>query len=480
MRLAFPTAGPLRSALAVGLVLTFLAGAAPAQNPPTTHPGGVNNNGGGGGDGAETGTGDTADDAVEGVTTFLENLKIEVVWRNNSNLDLLIVLAAAVVGLLVGRVLGWGLQRLGQPLKRRGRRSEALWLTAAAGPATLALFAAALSGSMARLTLSDALRSFTADTLTMLFAVAVVWYLYNLVELLDIALRRIVGRRKTGLEGLLVPIIRKTFRALLVFVAVLFILDAVYQLDVGAWLAGLGIAGLAVSLAAQDSLKNVFGSITIFLDRPFLKDSFIHYGGRYGWVEDMGFRSTRMRTLDGHLLIIPNASIVNQDIENVGVRPYIRRVIDITITYDTPPEKVRRAREIVEEIFQLDGIREAIHNDQDPADWPPRVYFSGFNAASLNILAYYWHRPGDWWPYLDHATRFNQELLERFNAEGIDFAFPTQTLHLAGDENRPLNVGVHASHSAAPVQIAGNNAAQPPGGPASPAEGAQANDPYST
>lgn len=451
-------------------VCLLLAGPAAGQLPPAGPGGGneadQNETKGDGGGTADVG------DAADKVTNLVDELKLEWLIEKNSTIDLLVVLAAAIGGLILGRLLGWILQKLGEPLKRRNRRSEALWFTAAAGPLTLALLTVGLSVSIARLTVSETFRGFVGDTMTMLFVIAVVWYLYNLVELLDIALRRLVGRRKTGLEGLLVPIIRKTCRAVLVFVAILFILDAIYQLDVGAWLAGLGIAGLAISLAAQDSLKNVFGSVTIFLDRPFLKDSFIYYAGRYGWVEDMGFRSTRMRTLDGHLLIIPNANIVNQDIENVGVRPYIRRVIDITITYDTPADKVRRAQEIVREIFQLEGIREPIHNPDNPDDFPPRVFFSGFNSASLNILVYYWHRPGDWWAYLDHATRFNQQLFERYNDEGIDFAFPTQTLHLAGDENRPLNVGVHASPTGDPITVGGNDAAKPPGGGKDPqAEG---------
>lgn len=453
--------------LLASLLLWALAGRC-ALGQPHLKPGrggGQGDDQAGNGEGGAAGSGDSAVDSTVGAARRTwEQIQLEAIWERNETLDLLVVLAAAIGGLVLGRIIGWALQRLADPLKRRNRRGEALWLTAAAGPITLALFTVGLSVTTARLTLGAYLRGFIADTLTMLFAVAVVWYLYNLVELLDIALRRVVGRRKTGLEGLLVPIIRKTCRILLVFLAVLFILDAVYELDVGAWLAGLGIAGLAVSLAAQDSLKNIFGSLTIFLDRPFVKDSFIRYAGQFGTIEEMGFRSTRMRTLDGHLLIIPNANIVNQDIENVGVRPFIRRVIDITIPYDTPAEKVQRAREIVREICALDGVREPIHDPDDPEQFPPRIYFSGFNAASLNIQVYYWHRPGDWWQYLDHATRFNQALFERFNAEEIDFAFPTQTLHLAGDENRPLNVGVHGSPTGEPIAVGGNDAARGAGG----------------
>ena len=155
----------------------------------------------------------------------------------------------------------------------------------------------------------------------------------------------------------------------------------------------------------------------------------------------------------------------SEDVENIGQRPYIRRVFNITITYDTPPEKVTRAEEILREILTVPEAPKpatadstsALANtaatdgdaDQQPhpneainqLDFTPRVYFNEFNADSLNILVIYWYHPPEYWDYLAHARWINVQIMERFNAEGIDFAFPTQTLHLAGDDKRPLTVG---------------------------------------
>ena len=118
--------------------------------------------------------------------------------------------------------------------------------------------------------------------------------------------------------------------------------------------------------------------------------------------------------------------MANEAVENIGRRPYIRRVLNVTVTYDTPPEKVARGVEILREM--LDARQGHFH-----PDFPPRVYFSDFNDASLNLAVYYWFTPPDWWEYLQFTHEFNLELLRRFNEEGIEFAFPTQTLYMKQD-----------------------------------------------
>ena len=155
--------------------------------------------------------------------------------------------------------------------------------------------------------------------------------------------------------------------------------------------------------------------------------------GHDGPVEEVGLRSTKIRTLEGHLVTVPNGQLANRTIQNIGQRPHIRRIANLTITYDTLPEKIERAIEIVKEL--LDN-HEGMHED-----FPPRVFFNELNADSLNIMAIYWYHPPNYWDYMAFTERFNQEVFRRFNEEGIDFAFPTQTLYLAGDPSRPLNVG---------------------------------------
>ncbi|MGD8764321.1 MAG: mechanosensitive ion channel [Desulfobacteraceae bacterium] len=155
--------------------------------------------------------------------------------------------------------------------------------------------------------------------------------------------------------------------------------------------------------------------------------------GHDGPVEEVGLRSTKIRTLEGHLVTVPNGELANKTIQNIGKRPYIRRIVNLTITYDTPSERIDHALELVKDI--LDN-HEGMHED-----FPPRVYFNDFNSASLNIMVIYWYHPPNYCDFMAFTERFNREVFRRFSEEGIDFAFPTQTLYLAGDPTRPLTVG---------------------------------------
>ncbi len=388
----------------------------------------------------------SGDDTAETATSLIERVELSALWTQNTWTDWLVLLGAILGGLVAGRVVSFALSKVGNRLIERGATGRGHVLADLAGPASLTLLTVGLWAGLMRLTMGEAMHSFCLKAVTTLFTVAVFWYLYNLISVIEVWLERLTSRTDSTLDDQLVPLLRKAMRIFLVIIAVLFILDTIFEADIGAWLAGLGIAGLAVSLAAQDSLKNVFGSVTIFLDRPFLVGDFISYNDQLGTVEEIGFRSTRVRLLDGHLMTVPNSNIVNDPVTNIGVRPYIRRVMNITITYDTPAEKIKDAVNIVNDILKTEGVKENVwaqdvHDPHDPKHLPPRVYFSDFNAASLNIVVYYWHRPPDWWAYLEHAQRFNQMLFEKFGEAGIDFAFPTQTLHLAGDAKRdPIQV----------------------------------------
>lgn len=377
--------------------------------------------------------------------TYFERLDLAGLLEANTYVEWLTLLGAILVGLVIGRILGYILRKSGQRTYDRGWHVLGHVLMDLAGPAALGLLTMGLMFGLGRLHLTEDMRVFTLQIIKLLYYIAFFWYAYNLVSVIELFLTRLAARTKSDLDDQLVPLVRKSLRVFLVVVAALFIAQNVLGANIASWLAGLGIAGLAVSLAAQDSLKNLFGSITIFLDQPFLVGDFIKYGEDVGTVEEIGFRSTKIRTLDGHVVTIPNSLIVNDPVTNIGRRPHIRRVLNVTVTYDTPPAKIDEGIQILREIFQLDGIRQAIHDPEEPDNpdkFPPRVYFNDFNAASLNIVVYYWHRPGVWWDYLEHAHRFDMELLQRFNDAGIDFAFPTQTLYLAGDEKRQLTVNV--------------------------------------
>jgi MscS family membrane protein len=289
----------------------------------------------------------------------------------------------------------------------------------------------------------------------------------------------IVASPKIDPEGIQASYLRALFGLIGFIAAAAIFITGLYRMGVSLipLLTGLGVGGLAFALAARPTLENIIGSFMIFVDKPYRVGQRVSVLGQNGTVEAIGLRSTKIRLLSGHLTSIPNEKMAAVEVENIGRRPHIRRVFNITITYDTPPEKITRAIEILRKILSVPETpdEETIHFTTDkkkanashstaapPAlaamvedierdfhpnwainqpNFEPQVSFNEFNADSLNIKVFYWFHPPDYWKYLDHATWINTQIMERFNAEGIDFAFPTQTLHLASDEKRPLNVG---------------------------------------
>lgn len=294
----------------------------------------------------------------------------------------------------------------------------------------LVVFAVGFRFGILFLIVGPRLQSILADISGILNAAAVGYVLYCLVDVVDYYLKNMALRTGSKVDDVLAPLVGKSIRITILVLVVLNVAVVISGKDFVTILASLGVGGLAVALAGQDTIKNFFGSLVIFGDKPFEIGDRIVVDGHDGPVESVGFRSTRIRTLEGHLVTVPNASMVDKTVQNIGKRPFIRRLANITITYDTSSGKVDRAVEILKEIL-------ADHEGMNP-ELPPRVYFNEFNDCSLNILMIYWYHPPDYWKYMEFTDRVNREILRRFNEEGIEFAFPTQTVYLANDERRQL------------------------------------------
>jgi MscS family membrane protein len=316
-----------------------------------------------------------------------------------------------------------------------------LVLKAAMWPIGLLLISVAVYATKEILDLSKTITQISDTAIGVLSTLAIVVFVYRLIELLVYELDRFAQREDNMLDSTFVQMIRLITRVVVIVIGAIYLLRALSGKPLSALLAGLGIGGLALALAAQDTLKNFFGSIMIMLDKPFRVGQRVLVENYDGVVEDIGFRSTRVRTLTGHLVTVPNEKMATNAIENVGRRPSIRRLTNITITYDTPPDKVERALEITREI--LDN-----HEGMNP-DFLPRVYFNEFNDTSLNIMMIYWYFPADYWAYMAFTEKVNLKIMRAFEKEGIEFAFPTSTTYLAHDERRPLHINI-ASDKALP------------------------------
>ena len=334
----------------------------------------------------------------------------------------IIVLLGWVVGaMLLGKLVQIVLANVGRQKRLEGKPIVQVTLKSLGRPMPFLFFAVGLKLGLPQLFDAES-TAMVNDSLSVLFTVAVTFFIYSLVDVLDHAITHFTAKTNTKMDDMMAPMVRKSLRVVIVTLALVQVAQILSDKPITSILAGLGFGGLAVAFAAQETIKNFFGSLVIFADKPFELGERVVVGGHDGAIEEVGFRSTRIRTLDGHLVTVPNGELANQMIQNIGKRPYIKRVMNVTITYDTPPEKVQQAVDILKEL--LDN-----HEGMDP-EFPPRVFFNDFNACSLNILAIYWYHPPAYWEFLAHAEKLNMQLLSRYNEAGIEFAFPTQTLYV--------------------------------------------------
>lgn len=356
-----------------------------------------------------------------------EIIKGNAIWR------FAFILLVVVITMAAGRIVQYFIVSYAQQREeKRGINVVSLFLQGVSKPASVAILAVGLFICRGLLVFGDegissSIGIYWIKVAQAVGAIALAYALYRLVDVIEYYLEIWTGKTKTKLDDMLVPVIRKSLRITIAIIAVLWIADGILEAEIRTILLSAGVGGVAIALAAKDTIANFFGSITIFADRPFQIDELVKIEEHFGPVEDVGFRSTRVRTLDGHLVTIPNSVIANSMVENVGRRPFIRRTSDITITYGSGEKGARRAVEIIKEI-----LAEVPEVNSD-AEKPPRVYFSKFNDWSLNIYMSYWVKPADYWVYQQVNERVNLEIMKRFEAEGIEFAFPSQTLYLKKD-----------------------------------------------
>jgi MscS family membrane protein len=263
--------------------------------------------------------------------------------------------------------------------------------------------------------------SFSASLVALLGAIIVVFGAGDRIAAIVIASPHV------NPQGLNAQLIRIACKLTCIVAAVIIFLEGGHYLGipVTTLVASAGIGGLAVALAAQDSLKTLFGTIMLLGDKPFRVGERIIFGKYDGVVEDIGLRSTRIRLLTGHQAHIPNDELARTDIENVGRRPHIRRTATIEMPADTAVAKVKCALEI---------IRATVDNHEGMEDdFPPRVFLRDMNESSIGIVMIYWYHPANYWDYLAFSEKVNLDIMEKLEAEGIRFAAPALTVHTASD-----------------------------------------------
>jgi MscS family membrane protein len=243
---------------------------------------------------------------------------------------------------------------------------------------------------------------------------------YRLVDLVGFYLERVSDKTENTLDDQLVPLIRKALRTFVVIIGALFILDNL-DFNVTAFLAGLSIGGLAFALAAQDTIKNFFGSLMIFIDKPFQIGDWVTSGEIDGTVEEVGFRSTRIRTFRNSVTYVPNGKLADAVVDNHGLRQYRRFSTKLALTYDTPPQLV--------ELF-VEGLRRIVVQHPHTRKDYYEVHMNELGAHSLDVLFYVFFTVPTWSEELKARHEILLQIMKLAETLGIRFAFPTQTLHM--------------------------------------------------
>lgn len=337
------------------------------------------------------------------------------------------------VGLAIAIVLAWsfswlvvhGLLRIVRPLiARTATTFDDHLLDITIGPLRLLVAIGIFAVGMLSLSLTVPAQQFFLTVEKILLFGAVVWLLSRLIDVFSAwTSSRLLESGQIAIHTML-PLGRRIAKAVLGVLAVLALLQS-FGFNVTTLLAGLGVGGLAVALAAQRTFENLFGGIAVIADQPVRVGDFCRFGDKLGVVEDIGLRSTRLRTLDRTVVSVPNAEFAQIQLENFAKRDQIWYHPRIGVRYETTPDQLR---------YILVEIRKMLyaHPRVDPD--PARIRFAGFGAYSLDLDIFAYVQATDYGEYLEIAEDLNLRIMDIVERAGTGFAFPSQTLYVGKDD----------------------------------------------
>ncbi|TLS37072.1 mechanosensitive ion channel family protein [Pseudalkalibacillus caeni] len=251
--------------------------------------------------------------------------------------------------------------------------------------------------------------------------IIITWGLYNLSSSSSLLFTKVNERFNIKIDQILIPFFSKALRFIIIAISFSIIAQE-FDYDVNGFVAGLGLGGLAFALAAKDALANLFGGIVIITEKPFSIGEWIMTPSVEGTVEDINFRSTRVRTFDQAVVTVPNATLANESITNWSKMGKRRITFNLGLTYDTPKEKIER---VTRKIDYLLRNHEAIHKDTIFAT------FDKYNDSSLDIFLYFFTKTTVWAEFLKVKEEINFKIMDILEEEGVSVAFPSRTLYVS-------------------------------------------------
>lgn len=339
-------------------------------------------------------------------------------FYGNKISDWAISLGILVAAIIVAKICYWAIGKYVKKITAKTKTNlDDLLVDKLEEPVVYAIAILGFYWGFQRLHFGPGVDNFFAHTFTFIFTLNITWLIVRTIDAIIVEyLSPLVSKSDSDLDDQLLPLLRKLFKIILWTLGIVIGLNNV-GFDVGAVIAGLGIGGLALALAAQDTVKNIFGGIMVYVDKPFKVNDRIKIHGYDGFVEEVGIRSTRLRTLEGRLVTLPNANFSDEAVENVTLEPSRKVVVNLGLTYETTPDKMDRAIEILEDIT----------NKNENLEEDRLVCFNNWGDFSMGILFIYYIKPTS--DIFKTQTAMNMAILRQFNEEGLDFAYPTQMIY---------------------------------------------------
>ena len=244
--------------------------------------------------------------------------------------------------------------------------------------------------------------------------------LLRLIDFIGLILLKRAEETASKMDDQLIPFVLEIIKFVVYVFAIFIILGSVLGVNIIALTTGLGIGGLALAMASKESLENLLGSFTIFLDQPFTVGDVVTVGAVTGVVEKVGFRSTRIRTFDKSLVTVPNKKMIDAELDNLGMRPVRRVKFNIGLNYETSTNQIKA---IVTDIQEMINLHEKTNQDG-------RVRFQEFGSSSLDIMVMYFVDSPNWEDLINVKEDINYKIMEIVKKHNSDFAFPSTTVYL--------------------------------------------------
>ncbi len=341
---------------------------------------------------------------------------LDNIYLNNTLEAWLIAFFIASGAIIIGKLVYWTIQKT---LKTYAKKTEndldLIFIDMIEEPLSLAITLFGLWFAMDFLTIADGVKKFLDSIFYFVIIFNIAWFA---TRLFDAVIEKYIVPKvidsETDLDDILLPIIRKLVTITIWAITIVIGIDNAGY-NVTTMITGLGIGGLVFALAAKDAVSNLFGGFIIFSDKPFNINDRIIINGYEGYVKEIGLRSTKIETLDGRIVTMPNSNVTDNPVVNVSREKGRKTKFYLGLTYNTTPTEIQKSKDILNEILS------ANENISDIS-----VSFDSFGDFSLNIMVIFWIKKGA--SISGVKDDLNMKILEKFNENKLDFAFPTQSI----------------------------------------------------